>query len=826
MNIGDLILRILADGSKLTPAVQAEAKKAGDAGAKTLGESMSSSLKTAGVKAFGVAAAGAFGLATKGALELDKVQANFQAQTGLSAEAASHAADVINKVAGDNRLSLDEVSEAAIRVHNDMGLVGDAADAMTGKIAQFARVTGQNAGEAVSKLDDILDNWNLTADQAQGLLDKLIVSHQKYGGSIADNETTLAKLAPAMQAANFQVDDGIALLGLFGAKGLDSERAAAAFSKALTKVKSPEELKAAIKDIEDTKDSFERARKAAALFGAKAGAQLANALGGANLDDYKVSVEEAAGATEKAADVIDSSFAGRIAKAVSQAQAALRGFGKDLGPAVTAAASVGTLFASTGIFNGFGNKIGGAIAKGIGGSKAYAGEIAKAISLSAESGAVGSAMDKAGSAMGTKLGKAFGIAFAAVAVAEAVKTYFDVKNQLDSQSAALATQAEDFAQTATKEQLQAALATAQDQYKQLLTIRGAMLALPGVGAIANSTTDSSVAALEQTIKTLQASINAHGNAIGADTGSAVADGLQSSAPEVTQAVEQTLVTPFTDAQREILRKGHAVGASIPNSIVEGVHQRENVVSDALNGLIDLMKNTLGRQGRIARDIGILTGKELRDGLNSNREGVRQEAARVQEITAQELAHLVQQGGRVGKKAMDELQKGLHDKNPAVRAAAQRAQQIVDNALQATVKPAGDAGHAAGQAFAHNLTSAVSAAMVQARLTVAAAKHDYAHRAVGGSAMAGTPYVVNEAVRNSEIFVPGVNGRMVTSAQAAQAIQGAAGGGGDTFQIQIPVTGVLRAETPSELARVSREMIATGVTRSKRQRSRIEVPTRG
>ena len=80
--------------------------------------------------------------------------------------------------------------------------------------------------------------------------------------SVAPNP--FENVAPAMRAANMSIDDGIALLNVFGAKGLDAGQASAAFAKALTKVKSPKELQDLITDISNTKDPFERAAKAAA----------------------------------------------------------------------------------------------------------------------------------------------------------------------------------------------------------------------------------------------------------------------------------------------------------------------------------------------------------------------------------------------------------------------------------------------------------------------------------------------------------------------------------------------------------------------------------
>ena len=120
-SIGDLILQLLVDGSQLTPAVQKEAAKAGDAGAQTLGAKLSGGLKTTGIKAFGAVASAAFGIATAGALKLEEIQARITAETGASADEAKATAKVINQVAGDERLSLESVADIAIKVRRDLG---------------------------------------------------------------------------------------------------------------------------------------------------------------------------------------------------------------------------------------------------------------------------------------------------------------------------------------------------------------------------------------------------------------------------------------------------------------------------------------------------------------------------------------------------------------------------------------------------------------------------------------------------------------------------------------------------------------------------------
>lgn len=420
-----------------------------EARSKTAGQRIAAALSPQNLgRAIGVAAGAAaltLGVAAKGALDLQNAVAAYQSATGASADEAERAGKTINRVAGEERASLESVTEVAIRVKRDMGATGDEADALTQKFVRFARVTKQDAAGAVSAYDDILDSWNLTAADAGTIMDKLLVSNQRFGGDITETQKTLAALAPAMRAANLSIDDGISLLGLFGAKGLDAGQASAAFAKALTKVKSPDELKALIKDIEDTQDPFARASKAADLFGAKAGAKLANALGGANLDDYAISVDDAAGAVDRAADVIDNTITGKIQKALSIGVADLREWGSAFGPGLSGAAALASLLKPLGAGKlisgllvtpaGFGPKLAKTLAGTIAGSAAgtivkaawtkagsvgataylkalFAGDaLSAALSKAASSSVVTGALDKTGSLLGGRLGTAMKGAF-------------------------------------------------------------------------------------------------------------------------------------------------------------------------------------------------------------------------------------------------------------------------------------------------------------------------------------------------------------------------------------------------------------------------------
>jgi phage-related minor tail protein len=353
-SIGDLIMKVVADMTGFDVTVVKAAEKAGDkAGAvagKSFGSKMAGALKAEGPRVLALGLAGAFAVASKGARDLEEATARYRAETGATAAEADRMGKTINRVAGEQRMSLAAVADIAIKVKNDMGATGDEADRLTERFAQFARVTRQDGVGAVTAFDDILDAWGMKAADAGDLMDKLIVSQQRYGGSLEENQKALATFAPQLKALGATIDDGIGLLNLFATSGLDASKATFALNTAVKNLKPGQSLNDLVKQIASIEDPTRRAQEAIKVFGARGGVSLANALhpGITSLNEFEVSATDAAGATQKAADVLDNTFSGRIAKAISVAQASLREFGSSFGPALTGLASLATLGAALG----------------------------------------------------------------------------------------------------------------------------------------------------------------------------------------------------------------------------------------------------------------------------------------------------------------------------------------------------------------------------------------------------------------------------------------------------------------------------------------------
>lgn len=236
--------------------------------------------------------------------ELEGATADFRRETGATAEEAKRAGEAINAMAGDNLQPIEEIGETLTKVTTDLGLSGDEAERTTAKFLKFAQATDQEASAAVLDFDDILDSWGLTAEDAAGIMDQLVASHERFGGSIEGNQAALASMAPALRAMNLTVDDGVGLLNLFAASGLDAAAAQRGLNGAVTRLPKGEDLRTFLDRLSSIEDPTKRAAEAVKVFGTQAGVKLANALGPGSgaLADYIITAEEVPGATEKAAE--------------------------------------------------------------------------------------------------------------------------------------------------------------------------------------------------------------------------------------------------------------------------------------------------------------------------------------------------------------------------------------------------------------------------------------------------------------------------------------------------------------------------------------------
>lgn len=754
-SIADVTAQLLLDDKSARKVLESDLPASAEKGGKTAGSrfggAMGAAVRTTVGGIAGGLVGGLFGMAAKGAAEMDTAMGKLRAETGMTGAEAAAAQKSLASLYRSNLQGFDEISGAMAKIHNDLGLVGADAEKAAKNFLRFATATGQNAGEAVSAFDDILDNWGLTAADATGIMDRLIKSHQKYGGSIADNQKTLAALAPSMKAANFQIDDSIALLNLFGAKGLDANTASAAFAKALTKVKSPEELKTLIAQISATEDPFQRASLAADVFGARAGAKLANALAGANLDDYKVGIEEAAGATDDAAKAIEGSFGNQFQLMMKNATGALAEFGSQFGPILLLAGQFGPM-----LWAKVGGGIGGlagllskrlfAVGKGAG--LRLAAGLASSSVVSAVTSNLSGMFDKVGGKLGGKggslgkilgsnLGKAASVGFAAAMVFEVWNTYQDQKAKIDQQGKDIG--------ASVGQQIASGTTTGLQQSKAAL--EKGIADLGGVFDLGLFSNDAR-ANLQTQLNAVNAELEKQAKGIGTNATTALGAGVQAGVPAVQIAADKAVET-FGISLGGIKRAAGRTGSEGMLALSQAVTAARQLPLDAFDALTEMLKNPLSRTKEAARIAGQLTSKALAEGLRSNDPAIRAQALATKQLLIDRLTALATSSGAIGKKAGAELAAGLKSKDPEIRAASLAAKNALDSKMEAAKTSAATAGTQAGTAFANSAKTAAAGKTITINARVVG------HRAEAGYA-SGSWRIPNDQmalIHKDEMIIP-------------------------------------------------------------------------
>jgi phage-related minor tail protein len=774
-SIGDVFIRLVAETTGFSAQIEREAVKAGDKAGTKLGQTMGQKAGRALATGIGAAIGGVLGTASALGAELDTATKNFAADVGATAEEAALAQTQIAGLYRSNIISFQQASDTLAALRTDLGLTQEEAGAAAEAFVDFAKVTRQDSAEAVRMMDDILDNWNLTAEDAQAVMDQLVVSHQKYGGSIAENEETLAKLAPALTAANFEIEDGIALLGLFGAKGLDSERAAAAFSKALTKVESPEELQALIDDISSTEDPFLRAQKAADLFGVKAGTQLANALAGADLDDYVVGMDEAAGATQRAADIIDSSFGTQVQLALRNFGGALAEAATNFGPLILGISQLGGKRAATaigaavgGLAGNLGSRIAGVLGKVFSGktvsdavSKGLAAGLdtgmSAGVDAAAKSGGVKAAIGRLGASLGGSLGSSMAAAMVPILIG-AIAGIRIGQEQTDNVGRVIGTQFGQSIRTASLVELERMRTDVIDKlnFAKSLGPLGDFSGLTGL--------------FTRALADIEAQIELAGGRLPG----ALADGMQGDRWEVEDAAED-LTGAVEDGLDGMPGVASDAADDTTDALYEGLRSGLDETERAAEELTEALENEMDPMKRIAGLEAQLAGDALARGLRSKDPLVREAALAYKTSLEVELAKLRAAGRAGGSGAGQGVVDGLAASKAAVIRATRGLVQSIRSVLVTTPK---------GQ--------------VRVKVDVISGGGFSGYRQHGGPVWPGGTYMVGEAGR--ELFVPSVPGTIVPNAELPKVLAPT-----NTSTTNITVNGVRDARLPFEIVEQQRRL---------------------
>lgn len=715
-----------------------------------------------GAKVLLTGTAAALAVATRGVVELEDVTASYRAETGATEEAAKAAGLAINRMAGRNLQPMQEIGSVMSAVTTKMNQTGDAANATTQDFLTFATATKQDAVGAVGDFDDILDGFNITASETKPIMDALVASHQKYGGSVTENQAALARMAPQLKALNLTWRDGIEILNLFASSGLDAAAGQRALNTAIGNMPPGKTFNDIVKEISAIEDPARRAARATEIFGAMAGPKMANAIkpGMASLDEYGFTVEEVAGKSEEAADAINGTFTNQIQLKIKAATTALTEFGSAFGPALTGMASIVSLAGALGLdtvvkkfgpqfaaamkevagkggdafmdaleqtgIGATGTVIGNRIADGLAtawdkSTDSFLGQIARsagakigviwglAVAGAAKLGELMSgvllnlganpATIAAATTAGTALGTAVMLGMAAGAIAAPLAVGRSIKDGLDKQAAELTEQTKSFAQTTTIE----GLTQARDGIKQQLD----SMNFAGIPWDAFGARDD----LQAQIDILEGEIKTRSTHLATTAVDGIRDGLEKGKPAIAgsansvfRAIPEELLFNLEVARHSAYEHGLDAGRDALGGITEGIKASRQKPLDAFHDLIDALKHEMSPAAEASRLIGELTGKNMAKGLKSKDPAVHAQAEYTKSLVLDRLKEMGDKAIPLTKKTAAFIERGLKSKDPEIRAAAQHYKDVVTGKLSEVPPIAGQWGSKAGSAFAKRMSA--------------------------------------------------------------------------------------------------------------------------
>lgn len=258
--------------------------------------------------------------------------------TGATGEALDSLMNSAKNVFATVDESFDEVSTALGEINTRFGYTGQILEDTTRMFLDFAEATGQDVKNAVKTSAQVINQWNLSAEEMPLLLDKLTVAGQVTGVAVSQLSANLTDSAGTLQAMGYGLDEAISLMMTFEKQGIDSsavlmgmKQSFAQSAKAGTDARK--DWDNLINSIANATDEATANEKAINAFGSRIASTLVTALrsGKISTDEFTDALNNAQGALS-ATDEAGKTTADRIQELKNQWTLALAEIGEAFAP--------------------------------------------------------------------------------------------------------------------------------------------------------------------------------------------------------------------------------------------------------------------------------------------------------------------------------------------------------------------------------------------------------------------------------------------------------------------------------------------------------------
>lgn len=254
---------------------------------------------SAGIVAIGAASVGAF-------YKLDDGYDTIITKTGATGEALESLNKSADNVFANLPTDMTNVGIAIGEVNTRFGYTGTALEELSTKFLQFANINGVDLNNAIGTADKILEQFNMTGEDAGAVLDIITKKAQETGIGADTLMNSIQANGATFKDMGIGVSEAVVLLSQFEANGVNVETAVKGLKKATQEytdegLAMDEALGKTIESIKNAGTETEALAIAQEIFGTKGANEMAKAIreGRIDIDNLSSSMQDYAGTVEK-----------------------------------------------------------------------------------------------------------------------------------------------------------------------------------------------------------------------------------------------------------------------------------------------------------------------------------------------------------------------------------------------------------------------------------------------------------------------------------------------------------------------------------------------